>query len=45
MESRLEALREKINGIVIDHESENVCVILSHMYGVSKFCARLAKKS
>lgn len=44
MGNRLENLRKKLDCLLKDNEPDKVCMYVSHMYGVSKFCILLAKK-
>ena len=44
MENRLEDLRREIDKLVLEGNHENICMCISHMYGVARFCTLLAMK-
>ena len=44
MVNRLEALRQELNKLVSKGDRENICMYISHMYGVARFCTLLAMK-
>ena len=44
MENRLERLRDGIDKIVLTGKSDHICIYISHMYGVARFCTLLAMK-
>lgn len=44
MENRLELLREEVDKLIMNGDRDKICLLSSHIYGVSKFCALLAAK-
>ena len=44
MENRLENLRREIDKLILKGNHENICMCISHMYGVAFFCTLLATK-